>query len=379
MTSKLCQQLGIEFPLFAFSHCRDVVAAVSKAGGFGVLGATAFNPEQLAIELDWIDAHVDGKPYGLDVLIPENMAVKSEKDLTSKKLAERIPQGHKDFVDQLLKAHGVEGAGDHARARSDDAPPPFWPEEAMELLEVAFKHPIKMIINALGVPPPAMIQMGRDHDVPVAALAGAKEHALRLAAAGVDIIVAQGGEAGGHCGEVSTLVLIPEVVRALKSEGYDCPVLAAGGIMTGEQMAACMAMGAAGAWTGSVWLATLESETSQIFREKMVDARSRDTVRSKGRTGKYSRQLKSAWTDAWEGPESPGALPMPMQSLIAEPAIHRATKAAEGGNENARELVTYFVGQGVGLVSNITSARSVVQDFMQDYATAVETLNAAFE
>ena len=379
MTSKLCQQLGIEFPLFAFSHCRDVVAAVSKAGGFGVLGATAFNPEQLAIELDWIDAHVDGKPYGLDVLIPENMAVKSEKDLTSKKLAERIPQAHKDFVNQLLKEHGVEGAGDHARARSEDVPPLFWPEEAMELLEVAFKHPIKMIINALGVPPPAMIQMGRDHGVPVAALAGAKEHALRLAAAGVDIIVAQGGEAGGHCGEVSTLVLIPEVVRALKSEGYDCPVLAAGGIMTGEQMAACMAMGAAGAWTGSVWLATLESETSQIFREKMVDARSRDTVRSKGRTGKYSRQLKSAWTDAWEGPESPGALPMPMQSLIAEPAIHRATKAAEGGNAKARELVTYFVGQGVGLVSNITSARSVVQDFMQDYATAVETLNAAFE
>ncbi len=379
MTSKLCQTLGIEFPLFAFSHCRDVVAAVSKAGGFGVLGATAFNPEQLAIELDWIDAHVDGKPYGLDVLIPENMAVKAEKDLTSKKLAERIPQGHKDFVDQLLKAHGVEGAGDHARARSDDAPPPFWPDEAMELLEVAFRHPIKMIINALGVPPPAMIQMGRDHGVPVAALAGAKEHALRLAAAGVDIIVAQGGEAGGHCGEVSTLVLIPEVVRALKKEGYDCPVLAAGGIMTGEQMAACMAMGAAGAWTGSVWLATLESETSQIFREKMVDARSRDTVRSKGRTGKYSRQLKSAWTDAWEGPESPGALPMPMQSLIAEPAIHRATKAAEGGNAKARELVTYFVGQGVGLVDNITSARSVVQDFMQDYAAAVETLNAAFD
>ncbi len=379
MTSKLCQTLGIEFPLFAFSHCRDVVAAVSKAGGFGVLGATAFNPEQLAIELDWIDAHVDGKPYGLDVLIPENMAVKAEKDLTSKKLAERIPQGHKHFVDQLLKAHGVEGAGDHARARSDDAPPPFWPDEAMELLEVAFRHPIKMIINALGVPPPAMIQMGRDHGVPVAALAGAKEHALRLAAAGVDIIVAQGGEAGGHCGEVSTLVLIPEVVRALKKEGYDCPVLAAGGIMTGEQMAACMAMGAAGAWNGSVWLATLESETSQIFREKMVDARSRDTVRSKGRTGKYSRQLKSAWTDAWEGPESPGALPMPMQSMIAEPAIHRATKAAEGGNAKARELVTYFVGQGVGLVDNITSARSVVQDFMQDYAAAVETLNAAFD
>ena len=247
----------------------------------------------------------------------------------------------------------------------------------MELLHVAFKHPIKLIANALGVPPPEMIALGREHGVPVAALAGAKEHALRLAAAGVDIIVAQGGEAGGHCGEVSTLVLIPEVVRALKAAGLARPVLAAGGIMTGEQMAACMAMGAAGAWTGSVWLSTSESECSEIFREKMVAARSRDTVRSKGRTGKYSRQLKSAWTDAWEGAESPGALPMPMQSLIAEPAIRQATKAAEGGNVKARELVTYFVGQGVGLVEGVTSARSVVQSFMEDYADAVDLLNGA--
>jgi NAD(P)H-dependent flavin oxidoreductase YrpB (nitropropane dioxygenase family) len=377
MTDNLCARLGIEFPLFAFSHCRDVVAAVSKAGGFGVLGATAFNPEQLEVELQWIDAHVDGKPYGIDVLIPENLSVKHEKDLTSKKLAERIPQAHRDFVDNLLKSHGVDSAGAHARAQSDDAPPPFWPEEAMELLRVAFNHPIRMIVNALGVPPAEMIEIGRAHNVPVGALAGAKEHALRLAEAGCDVIVAQGGEAGGHCGEVSTIVLIPEVVRALKAAGHDVPVLAAGGIMTGSQMAACMAMGAAGAWTGSVWLATTESECSQIFHEKMVAARSRDTVRSKGRTGKYSRQLVSAWTDAWEGPDSPGALPMPMQSLIAEPAIHKATKSAEGGNVDARPLVTYFVGQGVGLVDNIVSARSVVQDFMSDYAEAVDRLNAS--
>ena len=377
MTNALCDRLGIEFPLFAFSHCRDVVAAVSKAGGFGVLGATAFNPQELEVELQWIDAHVDGKPYGIDVLIPENLSVKDEKDLTSKKLAERIPQQHKDFVDTLLKSHGVDPAGDHARARTEDAPPPFWPEEAMELLRVAFNHPIRMIVNALGVPPKEMIEMGRAHNVPVGALAGAKEHALRLAEAGCDVIVAQGGEAGGHCGEVSTIVLIPEVVRALEAAGHKVPVLAAGGIMTGAQMAACMAMGAAGAWTGSVWLATSESECSQIFREKMVAARSRDTVRSKGRTGKYSRQLVSAWTEAWEGPDSPGALPMPMQSLIAEPAIHKATKSAEGGNAQAVPLVTYFVGQGVGLVENIVSARSVVQDFMEDYAAAVDRLNAS--
>ncbi len=376
MASKLCAQLGIEFPLFAFSHCRDVVAAVSKAGGFGVLGATAFNPAQLEQELQWIDAHVDGKPYGIDVLIPENLSVKDEKGLTVGKLSERVPQVHRDFTDTLLRTHGVKPAGMLGRHHKD-APPPFWPDEAMELLDVAFRHPVRMIVNALGAPPPAMIALGRQHNVPVGALAGAKEHALRLADCGCDVIVAQGGEAGGHCGEVATMVLIPEVVRALKKAGHDIPVLAAGGIMTGEQMAACMAMGAAGAWTGSIWLATLESECSPIFREKMVEARSRDTVRSRARTGKPSRQLKSAWTDAWEGPESPGALPMPVQSLISEPAIRDATRAAEAGSASARELVTYFVGQGVGMVESVTSARAVVQDFMQDYADAIESLNTA--
>ena len=377
MKSKICDMLGIEFPLFAFSHCRDVVAAVSRAGGFGVLGATAFNPEQLELELQWIDAHVDGKPYGIDVLIPEHLGVANEAGLTSRKLRERIGPEYKDFVDKLLTAHGIEVADANADRPASDAPPPFWPEEAMRLLDVAFNHPIKLIVNALGKPPPEMIALGRKHGVPVGALAGAKEHAIRLADAGCDVIIAQGGEAGGHCGEVSTLVLIPEVVRALK--GRDIPVLAAGGIMTGSQMVACMAMGAAGAWTGSVWLATTESETSQVFREKMVEARSRDTVRAKTRTGKFSRQLKSGWTEAWNEPGAPAALPMPLMSLISEPAIRRIDKAADAGNAAARPLVTYFVGQGVGLVEDIKSARQVVQEFKEDFADALGTINELVE
>ncbi|MGN6498192.1 MAG: NAD(P)H-dependent flavin oxidoreductase, partial [Tsuneonella sp.] len=210
--------------------------------------------------------------------------------------------------------------------------------------------------------------------VPVAALVGAKEHALRQAEAGVDIIVAQGGEAGGHCGEVSTLVLIPEVVRALSRAGYDTPVLAAGGIMTGAQMAAMMAAGAQGAWTGSVWLATPESETSEAFREKMVAARSRDTVRSRSRTGKPARQLKTAWHEAWEAPGGPGTLPMPLMGMVSEPAFHRIERAAEAGNAQARELVSYFVGQGVGLVEQVRPARGVVQDFREEFAEAVGAL-----
>ena len=267
MNTQICKMLGIDFPLVAFSHCRDVVAAVSRAGGFGVLGATGFTPDQLELELKWIDDHIDGKPYGIDVLIPENLSIKNEKGVTHRMLAERIPAQHKDFVRELLSKHGIEPSQmlEEGRVRSPDAPFSLQQEHALKLLEVSFHHPIKLIANALGVPPQAMIDMGRQHGVTVAALVGAPEHAVRQAKAGVDIIVAQGGEAGGHCGEVSTMVLIPEVLRAIKPI-RDVPVLAAGGIMTGRQMAACMAMGAAGVWTGSVWLATTESETSSWRR-----------------------------------------------------------------------------------------------------------------
>ncbi|MGE0681004.1 MAG: nitronate monooxygenase [Candidatus Binatia bacterium] len=372
MKTAICEMLGIDFPLVAFSHCRDVVASVSRAGGFGVLGATAFTPTQLELELKWIDDHIEGKPYGVDVLIPENVAIKEERGVTLGSLAKRIPQPHKDFVRDLLARHGVEAprqfeSGHFGRP---DAESSLQQDAALKLLEVAFHHPIKLIANALGVPPQAMLEMGHAHGVPVAALVGAKEHAVRQVQAGVDIIVAQGGEAGGHTGEVPTLVLVPEVLRAIKPI-RTVPVLAAGGIMTGRQMAACMALGAAGVWTGSVWLATTESETTEIFRQKMVAARSRDTIRSKCRTGKYTRQLRSAWTDAWERPDSPGALPMPLQSLISEPALAAAQRAAENGNQQARELVSYFVGQGVGLVDSVKSSRTVVREFMEEFAEAL--------
>jgi len=373
MKSPVCEMLGVEFPLFAFSHCRDVVAAVSRAGGFGVLGATVHSPKTLEQELKWIDDHVDGKPYGLDVLIPENISTAGERDVTWQSLERRIPSGHRAFTSDLLKKYDIELA---TMPVPPDTPQPFDATRAMELLEVSFRHPVRLIANALGVPPKAMIEMGRKHGVPVAALVGAKEHALRQVAAGVDILVVQGTEAGGHCGEVSTMVLVPEVIKAIKPI-RDVPVLAAGGIMTGRQMAACMAMGAAGVWTGSVWLATTESETSEIFREKMIAASSRDAVRSKGRTGKPARQLRSVWTDAWDrAPESPGALPMPLQSIISRDAFQAIDRAAAAGNAKARDLVSYFVGQGVGLIDSVKSATSVVQEFKEDFAEAVEHMNA---
>ncbi len=372
MDNAVCRLTGCEFPLFAFSHCRDVVVAVSKAGGFGVLGATRFTPDQLEEELAWIDAHIDGAPYGVDVLVPETIDPRVAEFTDNAQRADAISAGHREFTAGLLSRYGIPVGPEevvHYEGRAG-----ITPENGYAQMEVAFRHPIKLIANALGIAPARMIEEGKKRGVPVAALVGAKEHALRQAAAGVDIIVAQGGEAGGHCGEVSTLVLIPEVVRALKQAGQDIPVLAAGGIMTGGQMAAMMAAGAQGAWTGSVWLATTEAETSEAFRDKMIAARSRDTVRSKSRTGKPARQLRTAWHEAWDGPESPGTLPMPLMGMVSEPSFQKIEKAVVNGNEQARDLVSYFVGQGVGLVEQVRSAKGVVQEFREEFVEAVSGL-----
>lgn len=372
MKSPICDLLGIEFPLLAFSHCRDVVAAVSNAGGFGVLGASSHTPEQLELELQWIDRHVGGKPYGVDVLIPERMVGREER-ASSDELRERVPQAHRAFVRELMARHDLPFDFDDPATAARRVN--LTADTTGQLLDVAFAHPIRLIANALGVPPPAMIARGQRAGVPVAALVGSKEHAVRQVQAGVDLIVAQGGEAGGHCGEVSTLVLVPEVIRAIRPI-REVPVLAAGGIVTGAQMAAMMALGAAGAWTGSVWLMTSESELSPAMKEKLAAAGSRDAVRSRSRTGKPARQLRSGWTDAWDAADSPGTLPMPLQIFLADPALRQADAAANKGHAKARELSSYLVGQGVGLLDEVKSTRVVVREFMEDYAAAVERLGA---
>ncbi|MEE2983536.1 MAG: nitronate monooxygenase family protein [Pseudomonadota bacterium] len=376
MKSPICDMLGIEFPLLAFSHCRDVVAEVSRAGGMGVFGAVSLPPHRLEEELTWIDEHVDGMPYGVDLIVPEKIEGKDQQ-FDGERLLVAIPDEHKAFTEQILSRHGIDvGDMDAARRGIVHIGKNMMESGAKALLDVSFDHPIKLIANALGVPPKSMLDLGKHHGVAVAALVGAKEHALRQVEAGVDILVAAGSEAGGHCGEVSTMVLIPEVVEAIKPYA-NTPVLAAGGIVTGRQMAAAMAMGAAGAWTGSVWLTTSEAETNPVVKEKMLRATSRDTVRSRSRTGKPSRQLSSPWTEAWEMPGSPTPLPMPLQSFLTAPPLEKVDKLAQSGHEGARKLATYWVGQGVGLMNQTQSVRSVMQEFQEDFLRAYERLEEA--
>jgi NAD(P)H-dependent flavin oxidoreductase YrpB (nitropropane dioxygenase family) len=361
----ICDRFGLEFPIFAFSHCRDVVAAVSRAGGMGVLGALAFSPDQLEIELAWIDDHVDGKPYGVDLVMPEVYVGKGGGDAASvANLEAMVPAGHREFAHRLLDDHGIarlpEGVERVVKAAglSVDA-------EAGGQVEVALKHPTRLLVNALGPPPEEWVTKAHDHGVQVAALVGAPRHAERQVERGVDIIVAQGTEAGGHCGEISTMVLIPQVVDAV---GPDVPVLAAGGIGDGRQVAAALALGAQGAWTGSLWLTVAEAETQPFVVQKLLAASSRDTVRSRSMTGKPARQLRNAWTEAWEDPANPDPLPMPLQGLIWAEAAPRITRAA------APDFAASPVGQIIGSINEVKRSGDVVFDLAEGCIDTLQRL-----
>ena len=371
MKSKLCRKLDIQFPLVAFSHCRDVVVEVSRAGGIGVLGAAGFSSEQLEIELSWIDQNIDGAPYGVDLIVPNTMANQDESK-TASELQEMVPHSHRVFVEETLMKFGIDPSNLYSSAPGNRG---FLGEKSCEdILDIAFNHPIKIIVNALGVPPLRMLELAKQNNVASGALVGNTQHALKQAESGVDIIISSGTEAGGHCGEISTMVLVPEVVEALKDFDH-VSILAAGGIVTGRQMAAAMAMGADGVWTGSVWLTTEEADTSPSIKKKLLTTGSNQTVRTRSRTGKFSRQIKSPWTDAWEQDTAPEPLQMPLQSLVSEPALGKISKLAEAGDSKAQSLNTYWVGQGVGLMNQTTSAKQVVYDFMNDFLGASDHLN----
>ncbi|HEX9237111.1 MAG TPA: nitronate monooxygenase family protein, partial [Actinomycetota bacterium] len=362
----LAERFGIPYPIFAFSVHPPVVAEVSKAGGFGVLGALRFSPDELDRELSRIDEQVDGAPYGVNVVMPASFegAGIFDADQLVDQIRASIPEGHRKFVEDVLTEYGVP-------------PLPKGQETTRELLgwtdatsrplvEVALSHPIKLLANALGPPPEDVVTKAHDRAVPVAALVGNVDQARKQVAAGVDIIVAQGTEAAGHTGEVASMVLWPQVVDAVAPR----PVLAAGGIGTGRQVAAALAMGAQGVWTGTLWLLTKEAELIPMVVEKLVAATSRDTVRSRSLTGKPARQLRTAWTEVWDDPNGPGTLPMPLQFFLTAEAVQRIYLS---GN---RDLVGFAAGQVIGMLSQVQPAGDVVRRLVREYDEAVERLSA---
>jgi len=362
MHTDLCDVFGIDYPIFAFTPSEHVAAAVSRAGGLGVLGAVRFNdPAELDATLNWLDDNTDGKPYGVDVVMP--MKVPTEG--TSTDLKAMIPPEHLSFVERTLQRLGVpplpEGEGGegvlgwlHSVARSH--------------VDIALSHRPVLIANALGSPPTDVIEKAHEHGVLVAALAGAAKHALSHVANGVDVIVAQGYEAGGHTGEIASMVLTPEIVDAV---GPGVPVLGAGGIGSGRQVAASLALGAQGVWTGSIWLTTKEYaqlNTNQGMTEAFLRASSSDTVRTRVYTGKPARLLKTRWTQAWAEPDAPTPLPMPLQNLLVSEAHQRMSAHGDP------DVISMPVGQIVGRMNEVRSVSDVMLDLVTGYDAAVTRL-----
>jgi NAD(P)H-dependent flavin oxidoreductase YrpB (nitropropane dioxygenase family) len=373
MHTAICDELGIEFPIFAFTHCRDVVVAVSKAGGFGVLGAVGFTPDQLEVELNWIDEHIGDHPYGVDIVIPnkyEGMDAHQSSEQLTETLRSMVPQEHLDFARKILAEHGVPVED------SDKSTLQLlgWTEAtATPQVEVALQHPkMTLIANALGTPPTDMIKHIHDSDRLVAALCGSPSQARKHADADVDIIIAQGGEGGGHCGEIGSVVLWPQVVKEVAPK----PVLAAGGIGSGEQIAAALAMGAQGAWTGSQWLMVEEASNTPVQQAAYAKASSRDTVRSRSFTGKPARMLRNDWTEAWEQPDNPKPLGMPLQYMVSGMAVAATQKYPD----QSVDVAFNPVGQVVGQLAKVEKTAAVIERWVTEYLEAtnrLEEINAA--
>jgi NAD(P)H-dependent flavin oxidoreductase YrpB (nitropropane dioxygenase family) len=362
--------LGIEFPIVAFSHSAEVAAAVSRAGGLGVFGAGTVAAEKIEEQLAWIDAHCGGNPYGVDLILPVEYAGAAQGGLDRASLDDAIPAGHRAFVGDLLRRHSVPdlptgadpvGKWDMTGTTAKGAEP---------LIDACFSQPIRLIASALGPPPADLVERARAAGVVVAALAGTEAHAVGHVAAGAELIVAQGGEAGGHTGQIATMVLVPDVVDAVGPT----PVLAAGGIASGRQMAAAMALGAEGVWCGSVWLTTQEAETPEAVKEKFRRASARDTVRSRALTGKSARQLRSAWTDAWDAVDAPAPLPIPLQSQLIAESQCRIDHGAAGGHPGSLELTNGFVGQVVGRLRGDPTVQEVVEAIVGEYEQTIAGL-----
>ncbi|MBK3566707.1 nitronate monooxygenase family protein [Streptomyces sp. MBT62] len=361
MQTELSKKLGVEHAIFGFTPFPAVAAAISRAGGFGVLGAVRYTaPDDLKRDLDWLEAHVEGMPYGLDVVMP----AKKVEGVTEAEVEAMIPEGHRRFVTETLAKYGVpelaEGEASGWRITG-------WMEQvARNQLDVAFDYPIKLLANALGSPPADVVARAHDQDVLVAALAGSARHARKHAEGGIDIVVAQGYEAGGHTGEIASMVLTPEVVEAVDP----LPVLAAGGIGSGPQVAAALSLGAQGVWLGSIWLTTTEADMhSEALTRKLLAAGSGDTVRSRALTGKPARQLRTEWTDAWDDTDGPGTLPMPLQGLLVAEAVSRIQKY------EVEPLLGTPVGQIVGRMNSERSVQAVFDDLTRGFEQAVDRIN----
>lgn len=364
MKTPICEMFGIDVPIFGFSHCRDVVAAVSAAGGLGVFGAGTFSPEELEVELRWIEDRLQGRPYGVDVVMADQRT-----EGTIEELQRLIPDGHRRFMQRVeadlnvpsitpntnsMKSvyRNMELMSTHAWARPQ--------------LDIVWRHKPKLLVSALGPAPVDIVAKAHGFGIKIGGMTGSGRHARKHIAAGADLVVAAGNEGAGHNSDIATMVLVPEVVDA----AGDVPVLAAGGIGNGRQIAAAMALGAQGVWMGSAWLATAESDVDEGCIERILKSNAHDTIRTTAWSGKPTRFLRTAFFEAWEKEDAPKTLGTPLQRMLIAPTFRKMAAA------RMTDLLDVPIGQIAGQIRERRRVRDVMFDLQQEYVDAVARLNS---
>ena len=347
--TRLCDEYGCEVPICAFAHTKDVIVAVTNAGGIGVLGGVGRTPAELRSDIRWIKERVRDKPFGVDLLVPASFVEGNREDLE-----ELIPQAHRDFLENLRSENGISEAKPR---REGGTGSPNLLREARESLEVVFEEKVPIFASGLGSPA-FILEEAHAAGTRVWGLVGLPRQARRQVEAGVDVVIAQGYDSGGHSGTVGTFTLVPEVVEI--AEGSDTLVLAAGGVSNGRHLAGALAMGAAGIWTGTIWLATHESETQMFLKQRLIDAKVEDAVQSRAMSGKPIRQLRSNWSDAWKQPDAPEPLQMPLQGMLVDDTLAGIREA------RMEDWMTTPAGQAVVGIHEIKPAAEVVYSLVEE-------------
>ncbi len=368
LRTKLCDMLDIKYPVILAGmggisgpiSGPELVAAVSNAGGLGVLGCVFMPPSEIDEMIKKTKSLTD-KPFGVDTVLPAEVP---ESGTTAEFKADLSTLGKEqnELVQKLVKELGLEKPKTEVKeveitpaepisAQSDNR---AWSGDLFrQQIEVILEHRVPVYAAGLGDPGPWVNEL-HSKGTKVISIVGHVRAARKVAKAGVDIIVAQGHEAGGHNSRIATMPLIPQVVDAVSP----IPVVAAGGIGDGRGLVAALALGAVGVWCGTIFITTKESLFESYLKQNIFDGTEDDTVVTKVYSGKRMRVMRNALVEAWEKSGVP-TLPMPLQSISILPVMDGAFK------DERADIIPTPAGQILGIIKELKSAKQVIEEMVE--------------
>ncbi len=368
LRTELCDRVGVEYPVILAGMgpvagtgdpvaTADLVAAVSNAGGLGVLGGVAYSPDRLREEIRKIRSMTD-KPFGIDLLLASTFLVpRGSGPMPQAPPREKLPREHLDAIDRIAAELGVElEEAPKGSVGLDSSWIPEGKSWAGSQMEVILEEEVPVFASGLGTPA-LFADALKANGVTVLSLVGNVRAAQQVAHDGADFVVAQGTEAGGHTGRIGTLALLPQVMDAVSPT----PVIAAGGIASGRALAGVLATGAAAAWCGTAFLVSEEANQPDVQKQRILEAAAEDTRVTRVYSGKTMRNINNPLIEAWER-EGMSALPMGMQNLLIRDLEHSIRKAGR------TDLLMNAAGQTSGMLTKKRPAREILDEMVAEAA-----------